>query len=257
MIFGSLALDGRFEVEETTEIPLLGNVAAGRPYAAFTVEDTLNVPTKLWGGRKVFALRVQGSSMVEEGIHHGDYLIVEPRAVAENGQTVVAEVDGGVTVKKFYREADGRVRLQPANATLLPLTVPAEHVRIVGVVAGILRKCGAIPPVASARPPARSAKVTPLPVRHRNPAAAARQQETLEIEVNALDHQLERWQAAIDLARGSERWRDRVPAMVDLARDLAALRDWCTRVTRPALRRALIAEANRVMRRMQQLAPRD
>ena len=127
---------------DTMTIPLLGVVAAGRPYEAFAVEETLNVPTALWGGKQVFALRVRGNSMVDEGIHHGDYLIVEPRQVADNGQTVVAEIDGCVTVKKYYCEPNGQVRLQPANPEMLPLTVHGAHVRIVGVVVGILRKFG-------------------------------------------------------------------------------------------------------------------
>jgi repressor LexA len=256
MRFGAHARLERIEMESTSEIALLGVVNAGQPYAAFSVEDTLNVPTKLWGGKQVFALRVQGSSMIDEGIHHGDYLIVEPRADAENGQTVVAEVDGGVTVKKFYREADGQIRLQPANANMLPLLVPAASVRIVGLVAGILRKCGTLGarPRASTPPVPAASKVTRLPVRYRghNPPPNA---ENLELEINALDDRLEKWAAMIERARGDRRWRARVPAMTDLSRDLAALRDWYGRVTRPALRRALIAEANRVMRRMQQLAP--
>ena len=74
------------------EIPLLGVVAAGEPYHAFAVDETLSVPTTLWGGKSVFALRVQGNSMIDEGIHNGDYLIVEPRATADNGQTVPMKV---------------------------------------------------------------------------------------------------------------------------------------------------------------------
>src|SRR5574341_689181 len=133
---------GTLEFCDTVEIPLLGVVAAGEPYRAFPLEETLNIPTTLWGGKQVFALRVRGNSMLDEGIHNGDYIIVEPRAVAENVQTVVAEIDGAVTVKKFYREADGQVRLQPANPELLPLTVSGQQVRIIGVVTGVMRKFG-------------------------------------------------------------------------------------------------------------------
>src|SRR5262245_30723967 len=102
-----------FELADTVDIPLLGVVAAGAPYEAGTVHETLSVPTTLWGGKQVFALRVRGTSMIDEGIQHGDYLIVEPRQAADNGQTVVAEIDGCVTVKKYYRDNEGRVRLQP------------------------------------------------------------------------------------------------------------------------------------------------
>src|SRR6185295_18710946 len=101
--------------EATVEIPMMGHVAAGQPFEAYELHDTLSVPAGIWPSRKVFALRVRGTSMIDEGIHDGDYLIVEPRDTADNGQTVVAEVDGGVTVKKFFRTPDGQVRLQPAN----------------------------------------------------------------------------------------------------------------------------------------------
>src|SRR5581483_1163220 len=76
------------------DVPLLGAVAAGVPLQAFTVEDVLTVPPGMWSGRKVFALRVRGTSMIDEGIRDGDHLIVEPRERADDGQTVVAEVDG-------------------------------------------------------------------------------------------------------------------------------------------------------------------
>ena len=111
------------EVGSAVTIPLLGTVAAGLPFQAFPVEGTLELPAGLWGGRTVFALRARGSSMIDEGIRDGDYLIVEPRETAEVGQTVVAEVDGGVTVKRLCRETDGRLRLQPANPDMLPLVV--------------------------------------------------------------------------------------------------------------------------------------
>src|SRR6266852_5067931 len=123
-------------------VPLLGTVAAGLPFQASPVEGTLELPAGLWGGRTVFALRARGSSMIDEGIRDGDYLIVEPRETAEVGQTVVAEVDGGVTVKRLCREKDGRLRLQPANPDMLPLVVAPQRVRIVGVVVGVFRRQG-------------------------------------------------------------------------------------------------------------------
>src|SRR5512143_361319 len=138
----AVAEEDGFELCGMEEIPLLGVVAAGEPYQAFAVDETLSVPTTLWGGKSVFALRVQGNSMIDEGIHNGDYLIVEPRATADNGQTVVAEIDGCVTVKKYFREADGQVRVQPANPEMLPLIVRGKEVRIIGVVTGVLRKFG-------------------------------------------------------------------------------------------------------------------
>ena len=134
--------DEAFEWCDMLDIPLLGVVAAGEPYRAFPIDETLSVPTTLWGGKQVFALRVRGNSMIDEGIHNGDYIIVEPRQTADNGQTVVAEIDGAVTVKKYHREANGSIRLEPANPEMLPLIVRGEHVRIIGIVAGVLRKFG-------------------------------------------------------------------------------------------------------------------
>lgn len=247
------AVDGGFDICETMEIPLLGVVAAGEPYQAFALDETLSVPTTLWAGKQVFALRVRGSSMIDEGIHHGDYLIVEPRAVADNGQTVVAEIDGCVTVKKYYRESDGQVRLQPANPEMLPLVVRGKDVRIIGVVAGVLRKFGFAEKQGGAEPD------VPVPSRERAATLPSRptpggNEASLELGVNVIDSQLIRWNAAIDHAKHDRRLRRHVVQMEELGRDLQALRDWCARTQKPSLRRALITEANKVMRRMQRFA---
>src|SRR5437899_422903 len=119
--------------------------AAARVLERYLDERDFGPPAALWGGRTVFALRARGSSMIDEGIRDGDYLIVEPRETADVGQTVVAEVDGGVTVKRLCREKDGQIRLQPANPDMLPLVVAAERVRIVGVVVGVFRRQGCRP----------------------------------------------------------------------------------------------------------------
>lgn len=227
-----------------TEIPLMGAVAAGEPYHAFPLQESLSVPTALWGGRPVFALRVRGSSMIDEGIRNGDYIIVEPRPTAENGQTVVAEIDGAVTVKKYHRDADGSLRLMPANPELLPLVIRGEDVRIIGVVVGVLRKYGfGAPQPARARP-------TPC----RPPVRRSVDDASIDIEVNAIDAQLARWNTAMVHAQRDRRLRQHVAAMSELGRDLQALRDWCARARRPGLRRALIEQANAVIRRMQRFA---
>ncbi len=242
--------DDAFEWCATIDIPLLGVVAAGEPYQAFPVDETLSVPTTLWGGKQVFALRVRGNSMIDEGIHNGDYIIVEPRQTADNGQTVVAEIDGAVTVKKYHREADGSIRLEPANPEMLPLIVRGEHVRIIGIVAGVLRKCGfgETRPQPAAQP--RPATPRPSPLKSRRPVDDA----SIDLEVNAIDAQLVRWNAAIAHAQQDRHLRGHVPQMAELGRDLQALRDWCARTHKPGLRRALIDEANKVMRRMQRFA---
>lgn len=124
------------------ELPLLGTVAAGLPIEAVNDSDTLAVPeAMLPASGNHFALRVRGNSMIDEQIRDGDYIIVSGRTTARNGETVVALVQGThATVKKLYREKDGRIRLQPANDSLDPLVVPAQDVQVQGVVIGVIRR---------------------------------------------------------------------------------------------------------------------
>lgn len=123
------------------ELPLLGHVAAGQPLEAVADDETISVPEDLLGRGETFALRVQGNSMIDEHIEDGDYVIVERRETASDGQRVIALVDGeDATLKSLYRESDGTVRLQPANTSMEPLTYPADRVKVLGVVIGVLRK---------------------------------------------------------------------------------------------------------------------
>ena len=123
------------------EIPLLGEVAAGQPIEAIAENENLSLPDQLVRGRDTFALRVRGHSMIDEQVRDGDIILVERTETAENGQTVVALIDGtDVTVKKWYSQGDGTVRLEPANADVEPLVLPAERVSIHGRVIGLLRK---------------------------------------------------------------------------------------------------------------------
>jgi repressor LexA len=123
------------------ELPLLGNVAAGLPIEAIDQQETIAVPHDMLGNGSNYVLRVKGDSMIDEQIRDGDYIIVNSRQVAENGEMVVALVGGdSATVKKFYRERDGRIRLQPANPTMLPMYYPAEDVQIQGIVVAVIRK---------------------------------------------------------------------------------------------------------------------
>lgn len=119
-------------------ISLLGLVAAGRPIEPFPVEETIEVPTSLLGKGEHFVLRVRGDSMIEDGIRDGDFVIVSKRANAQNGQTVVALVRGEATLKRYYSEG-ARVRLQPANASMKPITVDARDLVVQGVVTGLIR----------------------------------------------------------------------------------------------------------------------
>lgn len=126
--------------QRAVELPLLGYVAAGAPIEAVASAETIAVPEDLVGRRDTYVLRVRGESMIDEQIRDGDFVIVEDRKTAENGEMVIALLGGSdVTLKKFYRD-NGLVRLQPANATMQPLVVDADHVQVQGVVVGIMRK---------------------------------------------------------------------------------------------------------------------
>jgi len=126
----------------SVELPLLGRVAAGIPIEAVQDQETLAVPPDMLPrGRDSYVLRVQGDSMIDEQIRDGDYIVVSSQDTAADGQMVVALVGGdSATVKKLYREAGGKVRLQPANATMQPLVEDARNVRVQGVVVGVIRK---------------------------------------------------------------------------------------------------------------------
>ncbi len=121
-------------------LPLLGTVAAGQPLEAVADVEEVSVPDSFLTRRKSFVLKVSGDSMIDEHIQDGDLVVVEERATAQNGETVVALVDGeNVTLKKYFREGSS-IRLQPANPDVSPIVVPEHRVRIQGVVIGVMRK---------------------------------------------------------------------------------------------------------------------
>lgn len=122
------------------ELPLLGRVAAGVPIEAIETPGSIVVPEELVRRENSFVLQVKGDSMVEDGILDGDYVIVEERPNAENGDTVVALVNGEATVKRFFRERGGRIRLQPANQRMEPMIVKDKELAIRGRVVAVLRK---------------------------------------------------------------------------------------------------------------------
>lgn len=125
---------------KSLEVPLFGAVAAGKPIEAVSEEEFIEIPPTMVKPGKTYVLKVKGSSMIDEQIRDGDYVIVEDRKVAENGETVVALLNGEeVTLKKFYREK-GKVRLQAANPSVSPIYVKKGDLKIQGVVIGILRK---------------------------------------------------------------------------------------------------------------------
>jgi repressor LexA len=128
------------QVSNAVELSLLGQVAAGQPIEALEGNETITVPEEFVGRENTFCLRVKGESMVDDGIRDGDYIIVEGRENANNGETVVALIGNEATVKRLYREPDGRVRLQPANAAMEPILVDQGDLQIRGVVVGLMRR---------------------------------------------------------------------------------------------------------------------
>jgi repressor LexA len=121
-------------------IPLLGRVAAGRPIEAVEGTDTVEVPASLLRKRNSYALRVVGDSMIDEGILDGDLVLVEERPDPRSGELVIATVSNEATVKRFYREKNGTVRLQPSNSAYKPIMVPDGDLKIRGAVVGLVRR---------------------------------------------------------------------------------------------------------------------
>jgi repressor LexA len=124
------------------ELPIRGSVAAGLPLEAFESNESIAVPDAfVRRAGEHYVLRVRGDSMVDEQISDGDYVVVHDRPSADNGEMVIAMLeDAGATVKRFYRERDGRIRLQPANATMSPIYVHESQVRVQGIVVGVMRR---------------------------------------------------------------------------------------------------------------------
>lgn len=125
---------------DSVRLPLLGTVAAGLPLEAVEVQERVDVPKSLLGGGENFALRVRGDSMIEDGIHDGDLVIVRRQPTARRGQTVVAMIDGEATVKKFFAQGQ-KVELRPANQAMQSIWVePGQAFHILGVVVGLMRR---------------------------------------------------------------------------------------------------------------------
>lgn len=132
----SLQLTPRWD-ERNFEIPLMGTIAAGYPIEAIRTNETIDIPRDMMG-KNVFALKVRGESMIEDGIFDGDYIIIEQTENPKNGEIVVALVDNeNATLKRFYKEK-GRIRLQPANSNFKPIY--SNKVVIQGRVKGVIRK---------------------------------------------------------------------------------------------------------------------
>jgi repressor LexA len=123
------------------QLPLLGTVAAGSPIESWEGDDTVAVPPDMLRGGEHYVLKVRGDSMVEDGIHDGDLVVVQRRNHADEGEVVVALVDRTeTTLKRFSRPDRATVRLEPANAAMAPIVVAADRVLVQGVVVGLLRR---------------------------------------------------------------------------------------------------------------------
>jgi len=134
------AQDQRRTRPANTEIPLLGRIAAGAPVESVEQSEVLNF-ADFAGNPGTFALEVRGNSMIDDHICDGDLILLERVAEARDGDIVVALVAGSdTTLKRFYRESEDTVRLQPANSTLQPILVPARDVQIQGRLLAVLRK---------------------------------------------------------------------------------------------------------------------
>ena len=122
------------------ELPLFGVVAAGSPIESLPQDESVMVPPQFLRQGDHYVLRVRGDSMIGDGIHDGDLVVIQRATTAADGDMVVALVSGEVTLKRIYREPGEMVRLQPSNPELSALTVPAAEVDVQGVVVGLLRR---------------------------------------------------------------------------------------------------------------------
>jgi repressor LexA len=129
----------RPQSEAVRELPLFGYIAAGRPLEVDLSDETIAVPQHLTSRGENYVLKVRGDSMVDDGILDGDLVIIARRELADNGEMVVANVNGEVTLKRLYREGE-RVRLQPANSMMNPIYAAARDVAVQGVVVGLMRR---------------------------------------------------------------------------------------------------------------------
>ena len=129
---------GESHADQQPSVAILGNIAAGAPIEAIEAPEQLDLNALIPEGKDVYALRVNGNSMIEDSIRDGDLVLIERRNTAHNGETVVAILEGDeATLKRYYKEAD-RIRLQPANAAMEPIFV--DDIQIRGVLIGVVRQ---------------------------------------------------------------------------------------------------------------------
>lgn len=126
-------------IPSTKMLPLLGKVAAGLPIEAIETPELVEIPSYLRPQGDCFVLEVTGQSMKDDGVFDGDYVIIKKQKVAQNGQTVVALIDGEATIKRYYKHSEF-IELRPANPDFKPIIVNTENFKIEGVVVGLIRR---------------------------------------------------------------------------------------------------------------------
>lgn len=124
--------------QNSEDIPLLGNIAAGTPIEAIEHSDTISVPVHMLGRGQHYALKVKGESMIEDGILSGDIAIIKHASQAENGQIVVAVVDNETTLKRYFKRSK-QIELHPANKTMKPIIIKDKECEIRGLMVGLIR----------------------------------------------------------------------------------------------------------------------
>lgn len=119
-------------------IPLLGSVAAGEPIEKYEDDQTIDVPDYMIGKGEHYALKIQGQSMIEDGILDGDIVILKHQNRVENGETAVVMIDGAATIKRFYKYSN-YIELRPANEAMSPIIVTHENWEVTGVLVSLFR----------------------------------------------------------------------------------------------------------------------
>jgi repressor LexA len=128
------------EQPPASEIPLFGVIAAGTPIESIPDDERIFVPADFLRSGEHYVLKVRGDSMIDDGVHDGDLVVVQRAQEARDGEMVVALVSGEATLKRIYHEGRKDIRLQPANPTLPTMIVPADDVQVQGVIVGLLRR---------------------------------------------------------------------------------------------------------------------
>ena len=137
---GLVLPDAPLHPGSAAELPLFGVVAAGAPIESIPGDEQIFVPADFLRAGDHYVLRVRGDSMIGDGVHDGDLVVVQRAQEARDGEMVVALVSGEATLKRIYHEGREDIRLQPANPALPTMIVPAEEVQVQGVIVGLLRR---------------------------------------------------------------------------------------------------------------------